>query len=244
LSAVVLVAIDGPSGAGKSTAAKGLAARLAIPYIDTGAMYRAVGLAAREAGIPLPLVGQEVADRVAGIAQGLRIELVPDSGGARVHLDDRDVTDSIREPEISLYASAVSAIPAVRRRLVAEQQRMGRTRGGVLEGRDIGTKVFPETPFKFFLTAAPAIRADRRTRELAGRGTPQPYEDVLAEMVKRDRDDATRADSPLTLDSGYFVIDTGTATPDEVISTMEQRVAAGRGGGETGRIGSGGGQAG
>jgi cytidylate kinase len=189
-------------------------------------------------------VGQEVADRVAGIAQGLRIELVPDSGGARVHLDDRDVTDSIREPEISLYASAVSAIPAVRRRLVAEQQRMGRTRGGVLEGRDIGTKVFPETPFKFFLTAAPAIRADRRTRELAARGTPQPYKDVLAEMVKRDRDDATRADSPLTLDSGYLVIDTGTATPDEVISTMEQRVAAGRGGGETGQIGPGGGQAG
>jgi len=229
---VTVVAIDGPSGAGKSTAAKGLAARLAIPYIDTGAMYRAVGLAAREAGIRLPLEGQEVADRVAGIAQGLRIELVPVPGGTRVVLDDRDVTDAIREPEISIYASAVSAIPAVRRGLVAEQQRMGRSRGGVLEGRDIGTKVFPETPFKFFLTAAPAIRAGRRTRELAERGTPQPYEDVLAEMVRRDRDDATRKDSPLTLDSGYLVIDTGTATPEEVVSAMERRVAA-AGGGET-----------
>lgn len=224
---MTLVAIDGPSGAGKSTAARALAARLGVPYIDTGAMYRAVGLAARERGVRLPLAGDEAAARVAEIAESLRIELVPDPAGARVLVDDRDVTDAIREPEISLYASAVSAIPAVRRRLVAEQQRMGRARGGVLEGRDIGTKVFPETPFKFFLTAAPAIRASRRTRELAERGTPQAYDSVLAEMVQRDRDDATRKDSPLTLNSGYLVIDTGSRTPDEVVSAMEERVSAG-----------------
>jgi cytidylate kinase len=224
---VTLVAIDGPSGAGKSTAARALAARLGVPYIDTGAMYRAVGLAARERGIRLPLTGDGVAEQVVEIADALRIELFPDPAGARVHLDDRDVTDAIREPEISRYASAVSAIPAVRRRLVSEQQRMGRARGGVLEGRDIGTKVFPETPFKFFLTAAPAIRAERRTRELAQRGTPQPYESVLAEMVQRDRDDATRKDSPLTLNSGYLVIDTGSRTPDEVVSAMQERVSAG-----------------
>jgi cytidylate kinase len=228
MNGVTLVAIDGPSGAGKSTAARALAARLGVPYIDTGAMYRAVGLAARERGITLPLGGPDVSDRVAAIADGLSIELVPDPKGARVQLDGRDVTDAIREPEISLYASAVSAIPAVRRRLVAEQQRMGREKGGVLEGRDIGTKVFPETPFKFFLTAAPAIRAERRARELAGRGTPQPYESVLSEMVRRDRDDATRADSPLTLNSGYLVIDTGTRTPDEVVSAMEERVRSSR----------------
>ena len=113
----------------------------------------------------------------------------------------------------------------VRRRLVSEQQRLGRARGGVLEGRDIGTKVFPDTPFKFFLTAAPAIRAARRTRELAERGTPQPYESVLAEMEKRDSDDASRTDSPLTLDGRYLLIDTGSLTPEGVVDAMEARVA-------------------
>lgn len=223
----VLVAIDGPSGAGKSTAARALAAKLGVPYIDTGAMYRAVGLAAREHGIRLPLSAPADAEAVARIAEAASIELVPDPAGARISLDGRDVTDAIREPEISLYASAVSAIPAVRRRLVAIQKELGRHRGGVLEGRDIGTKVFPDAPFKFFLTAAPAVRAARRARELEGRGTPQPYESVLAEMVRRDRDDATRADSPLTLDGSYVVIDTGTLTPEGVVAAMEERVAAG-----------------
>lgn len=227
MTAVTLVAIDGPSGAGKSTAARALASRLGVPYIDTGAMYRAVGLAARERGIRLPISDPGEAEKVSAIADAARIELVAEAAGTRVQLDDRDVTDAIREPEISLYASAVSAIPAVRRRLVSEQQRMGRARGGVLEGRDIGTKVFPETPFKFFLTAAPAVRASRRARELAERGTPQPYEAVLAEMTKRDRDDATRKDSPLTLDSGYQVIDTGFLDPEQVVSAMEERVRQG-----------------
>ena len=221
----IVVAIDGPSGAGKSTAARALAARLGIPYIDTGAMYRAVGLAARQRGLALPLAGAPAMERAAEIAQSLRIELLPDPRGTRVLCDDRDVTDAIREPEISLYASAVSAIPAVRRRLVSEQQRLGRARGGVLEGRDIGTKVFPETPFKFFLTAPAAIRAARRTRELAERGTPQPYETVLAEMEKRDSDDASRADSPLTLDGRYVLIDTESLSPGGVVDAMEARVA-------------------
>ncbi len=219
-----MVAIDGPSGAGKSTAARALAARLGVPYIDTGAMYRAVGLAARERGLTLPLEAPEAAERAAAIAESVHIELVPDSRGTRVLLDDRDVTDAIREPEISLYASAVSAIPSVRRRLVAQQQRLGRARGGVLEGRDIGTRVFPETPFKFFLTASPAIRAARRARELAERGTPQAYEEVLSQMEKRDSDDSTRADSPLTLDGGYVVIDTETLDSEEVVRAMETRV--------------------
>ena len=223
--APVVVAIDGPSGAGKSTAARALAARLGVPYIDTGAMYRAVGLAARERGLRLPIASPEAADLAAGVAAGTRIELVPGPAGTRVLVDGEDVTDRIREPEISLFASAVSAIPAIRRLLVSEQQRLGRERGGVLEGRDIGTKVFPETPHKFFLTAAPAIRAARRTLELAERGRPQAYEDVLAEMEKRDSDDASRADSPLTLDDRYVVIDTGTLTPEGVVAVMESRVA-------------------
>jgi cytidylate kinase len=217
----LIVAIDGPSGAGKSSAARALAARLGVPYIDTGAMYRAVGLAARERGVALPIANAET---VAAIAEAARIELVPVADGNRVLLDGRDVSAAIREPEISLYASAVSAIPAVRRALVAEQRRLGRERGGVMEGRDIGTRVFPDTPFKFFLTADPAVRAERRARELADRGTPQPYEDVLRDMEKRDRDDGSRADSPLTLDDRYVLIDsTGRPLP-AVIEEIERRV--------------------
>jgi len=221
LRPVLIVAIDGPSGAGKSTVARALASRLSVPYIDTGAMYRAVGLAARDRGLALPLSDPDAA---AAIAEAARVELVADPAGTRVLLDGRDVTEAIREPEISQYASAVSAIPAVRRRLVSEQQRLGRQRGGVLEGRDIGTRVFPETPHKFFLTAPAEVRARRRAIELADRGSPQPYEAVLEEMERRDFNDRTRADSPLTQDGRYFVIDAGTRTAEEVVSEIERRV--------------------
>jgi CMP/dCMP kinase len=217
----LVVAIDGPSGAGKSTAARALAARLGVPYIDTGAMYRAVGLAARQRGFALPIADP---DAVAAIATGSSIELVPGPVGNRVLLNGRDVSEAIREPEISLYASAVSAIPAIRRCLVAMQQKLGRERGGVMEGRDIATRVFPDTPFKFFLTADPAVRAERRTRELAARGTPQPYEDVLRDMEKRDRDDGSRADSPLTLDDRYVLIDSTARPLEAVVADIEARV--------------------
>jgi cytidylate kinase len=221
VTAPLIVAIDGPSGAGKSSTARALAVRLGVPYIDTGAMYRAVGLAARERGVVLPI---EDADAVGAIAEAARIELVPSADGNRVLLDARDVSATIREPEISLYASAVSAIPAVRRALVAEQRRLGRERGGVMEGRDIGTRVFPDTPFKFFLTADPSVRAERRTRELAQRGTPQAYEDVLRDMEKRDRDDGSRADSPLTLDGRYVLIDSTGRLLEAVVQEIEGRV--------------------
>jgi cytidylate kinase len=225
LSAPLIVAIDGPSGAGKSTVARALASRLGIPYIDTGAMYRAVGLAARRAGIELPVTDPA---RVVALAETGRIGLDPSPGGLRVLWNGEDVSDAIREPEISLYASSVSAISGVRCRLVAEQQRLGRERGGVLEGRDIGTKVFPETPHKFFLTASPLVRAQRRTRELADRGAPRPLAEVLEEMTRRDRDDSTRTDSPLTLDERYVLVDsTGKEVP-AVVSEIENRVRQGR----------------
>jgi len=218
------VAIDGPSGAGKSTVARALAARLGVPYIDTGAMYRAIGLAAHRRGVRLPI---EDASAVSAIAEASRIELAPSPEGSRITLDGEDVSAEIRRPEISAYASAVSAIPAVRRVLVVQQQRMGRERGGVMEGRDIGTKVFPETPFKFFLTADPAIRADRRARELVGRGTPLSYGDVLRDMQKRDADDSSRPDSPLTLDGRYEVVDSSGRPVEAVIDDIEQRVRRG-----------------
>jgi cytidylate kinase len=218
-----IVAIDGPSGAGKSSVARGLAKRLGVPYIDTGAMYRAVGLAARDRGVTLPLSDPE---RVSEIAERISIEMDVLEGATRIRLDGRDVSDAIRLPEISLYASAVSAIPAVRRRLVVEQRRMAAERGGVLEGRDIGTRVFPDTPHKFFLTAPLAVRAERRARELALRGTPQPVEAVRAEIERRDHADSTRADSPLTLDPTYTVVDTGGRGVEEIIEDLVARVRA------------------
>ncbi|MDQ5858413.1 MAG: (d)CMP kinase, partial [Acidobacteriota bacterium] len=145
-----IVAIDGPSGAGKSTVARVLAARLGVPYIDTGAMYRALGLAVRERRIPLPIADPAA---VEAVADAVDIDLDLSEGETRVKLDGRDVSRDIRLPEVSLYASAVSAIPGVRRRLVAAQRRLAAARGGVLEGRDIGTRVFTDTPHKFFLTA-------------------------------------------------------------------------------------------
>src|SRR5437762_2153037 len=224
-----IVAIDGPSGAGKSTVAKALAARLHVPYIDTGAMYRAIGLAARERGITLPLAKVD-ADRVAALAESLSLDLDVTGGQTRVRLNGRDITDAIRLPEISLYASAVSAIPAVRRRPVAEQRRLAGRAGGVLEGRDIGTRVFPDTPHKFFLTAPLDVRAERRSRELAARGTPQPEEVVRAEIERRDHDDSTRSDSPLTFDESYTLIDTGRRSVNEIADELEGRVRQSSGG--------------
>lgn len=224
MSQPLIVAIDGPSGAGKSTVAKALAARLGIPYLDTGAMYRAVGLAVRERGVRLPISDPEA---VIEIADTVRLDLALSPEGTRICLDGRDVSEAIREPGISLYASAVSAISGVRRRLVAEQQRLGRENGGVLEGRDIGTKVFPETPLKFFLTAPLAVRAERRARELEEKGTPQSYAEVLAEMDRRDRDDRTRADSPLTRDDRYVVVDSAGKQPLEVVAEIERVIRQG-----------------
>ncbi len=221
MSQLLIVAIDGPSGAGKSTVAKALAERLGIPYIDTGAMYRAVGLAVRDRDIRLPISEPQ---KVVAIAESLRLGLELTPQGTRVSLDGADVSGAIRKPEVSRYASAVSAIPGVRRRLVVEQQRLARKNGGVLEGRDIGTKVFPETPFKFFLTAPLAVRAKRRAQELEEKGTPQAYAQVFSEMERRDHDDRTRADSPLTQDDRYIVIDSADKKPEEVVAEMERLI--------------------
>jgi cytidylate kinase len=218
-----IVAIDGPSGAGKSTTARALAERLGVPYIDTGAMYRAIGLAARDRGITLPITDPAP---VAAIARAASIDVDASGGSTRIRLDGRDVSDTIRLPEISRYASAVSAIPAVRQRLVSEQRRLAAERGGVLEGRDIGTRVFPDTPHKFFLTATLDVRAERRERELAQRGTPQSLDEVRAEIERRDHADSTRTDSPLTVDETYTVVDTGRRSVGEIVDELEARVRA------------------
>jgi cytidylate kinase len=216
----LIVAIDGPSGVGKTTVSRQVAHELAIPQIDTGAMYRAIGLAATRAGID---VKDET--RVADLAANSEIEFIPGEK-PRTILNGEDVTDFIRTPEISMAASHVSAIPSVRRTLVKLQQAMGRRNGGVLEGRDIGTKVFPETPHKFFLTARPEVRAERRFRELMAKGQAVDFDKVLAETNQRDTQDSTRADSPLTYDASYTVVDTSDLTIPEVVSRIVAAVRA------------------
>ena len=218
LTVPLIVAIDGPSGVGKSTASKLVARQLGIPHIDTGAMYRAIGLAAVRAGIDT-----HDADALEKLAAVTRIDLLP-GDPPRVLLDGADVTDRIRTPEISMAASNVSKVPAVRRVLVRLQQEMGRRNGGVLEGRDIGTKVFPDTPHKFFLTARPEVRAERRYAELTAKGMAADFATVLAETQQRDLQDSTRADSPLSFDESYHVIDTSDLTIDDVVRKIVESV--------------------
>ncbi|HUP49036.1 MAG TPA: (d)CMP kinase [Thermoanaerobaculia bacterium] len=214
----LIIAIDGPSGVGKTTASRLVARELGIPHIDTGAMYRAIALAATRAGVAL-----HDAPALEDLLARTAIDLLPGEH-PRVLLDGEDVTHLIRTPEVSMAASHVSAVPAVRRALVRRQQELGRRAGGVLEGRDIGTKVFPETPHKFFLTASPQVRAERRHRELLARGSPVSFETVLAEAGRRDEQDSSRADSPLTWDESYEVIDTSALTIGEVVKRIVERV--------------------
>lgn len=216
----LIVAIDGPSGVGKSTTSKRVARSLGIPHIDTGAMYRAIALAATRAGLS---VDDET--RLEQMASRSRIAFSPDASDPRVLLDGEDVTDAIRTHDMSMAASHVSKLPAVRRVLVGLQQTMGGVAGGVLEGRDIGTKVFPGTPFKFFLTARPEVRAARRFRELQARGSSETMAAVLEDTIRRDTQDSTRADSPLTWDSSYRLIDTSDLSIEEVVGEIVGHVA-------------------
>src|SRR5215213_583419 len=214
----LIVAIDGPSGVGKSTTSKLVARELGIPHIDTGAMYRAIGLAATREGIDVT-----DAESLETLASNASIEFVP-GDPPHILLDGEDITALIRTPQISMAASHVSAVPAVRRVLVRLQQELGHRKGGVLEGRDIGTKVFPETPHKFFLTARPEVRARRRYEELIAKGQPADFASVLADSLLRDEQDSTRADSPLSHDASYTVLDTSDLTIAEVVEKIVSSV--------------------
>jgi cytidylate kinase len=218
----LIIAIDGPAGVGKTTASRLVARALGLPHIDTGAMYRALALAATREGIDA-----RDEKRLEELAGRVRIDFIPGER-ARTLLNGEEVTALLRTPEMSMAASHVSAVPAVRRVLVRLQQELGRRSGGVLEGRDIGTKVFPETPHKFFLTARPEIRARRRYSELVEKGEDVPYESILAATVARDRQDSTRADSPLRYDDSYLVVDTSDLPIDAVVERITSAVRAGR----------------
>jgi cytidylate kinase len=204
----MIVTIDGPAGSGKSTAARGLAARLGFDYLDTGAMFRAVGLALRDA-----------AD-VDAVLAAVRLELPP----GRVLLDGRDVTADIRTPAAAQAASRVATVPAVRQFLAAEQRRIAAGRDVVCEGRDQGTAVFPDAACKFYLVADPHARAERRHRELVAKGEAVSLADVLAQQQERDARDAGRAAAPMRPADDAVVIDTTGLSPDDVLARLEEVV--------------------
>ena len=187
------IAIDGPSGAGKSTLARRLARELGFLYVDTGAIYRTVGLAARRQGID-----PDDADAVAALLPGLEIAMgYGEDGLQHMTLGGEDVTEAIRENEISAYASKVAAHPAVRDFLLEMQRRAAREHDVIMDGRDIGTVVLPDADLKIFLTAAPEARAMRRYKELLTRGQDAVYEDILRDVIERDRRDTEREIAPL-----------------------------------------------
>ena len=225
MSRRLVVAIDGPSGAGKSTAGRALARRLGYVFLDTGAMYRALALAALRAGVPL-----DAESELAALAARTRIEL--EGSGDRVTLDGEDVTGAIRTREVSAAASRVSRHPQVRRLMVARQQELGRPGGVVLDGRDVGTVVFPDADLKFYLDADARRRAERRHAELAAAGVHSDVDAIEREIRARDHADSTRSDSPLTRAPDAVYLDTTVLRPDEVVRRMlatVEAVRAGRG---------------
>ncbi|MCY7376138.1 MAG: (d)CMP kinase [Pyrinomonadaceae bacterium] len=213
----MIIAIDGPSGAGKSTLGKMLAKNFNLLYLDTGAMYRAVGLAVLETNASF-----EDKARVAAIARNSKIELVGEPEDLRIFLDGRNVSAEIRTNEVGQAASIVSTVSEVRRILVEHQRTLGQNSatGAVLDGRDIGTVVFPNADLKFFLTAKPEARAVRRYTEDSEKGTATTYERTLAEINQRDERDVSREDSPLQIAADAVVIDTSELNLTEVFEQM------------------------
>ena len=209
------IAIDGPSGAGKSTVAKALATRLGIVYVDTGALYRTVGYFVRSRN-----VDPKDADAVAALLPEITIELIYREGTQHVLLCGEDLGDRIRTPEMSMYASAVSAIPAVRTFLLETQRKIARENSVIMDGRDIGTVILPDANVKIFLTASDECRATRRRDELVAKGIAVTYEEVLADMIERDRNDSTRAVAPAVAAEDAVLFDNSWMTPEECTAAI------------------------
>ena len=211
----ISVAIDGPSGAGKSTVARAAAARLGYVYVDTGAMYRAIGLAVCRRGI-----SGEDADGIAAVLPEIDIRLAYQDGAQHVLLNGEDVSDAIRTPEIAYYASKVSAVPAVRQFLLEAQRDMAKKGNILMDGRDIGTVILPDAPVKIFLTASAETRAERRYLELIGKGQQVTRESVLHDVVERDRQDMSRAVAPLKQAEDAVLLDSSNMTLKEVLDEL------------------------
>lgn len=214
-AARIVIAVDGPSGAGKSAVARRVAERLNYLYVDSGAMYRAVALCAAEEGIAF-----EDAAGVTACAARLRIDLEKTPTGVRVLVNGREVTEAIRRPEVSLGASRVATLPAVRELLVSQQQRIGAAGGIVMEGRDIGSVVFPRAELKIFLDASPEVRAGRRCQQQREQGIESSLEKTRREVRERDQRDSTRAVSPLVQALDAVYLDSTALTVEEVVDVI------------------------
>ena len=219
-----IVTIDGPSGAGKSTISKLLAAELHYTYLDTGAMYRVVGLQVERSGFDLE--AENGREKLVQLLATLEMTLASGEEGqeTRVFLHGEDVSDAIRTPEMAMVASRVSAEPEVRKKLTEMQRAIGQNGAIVAEGRDMGTIVFPEASYKFFLDATPAERAKRRQQQLMEQGQRVEYGELLTQIQKRDRDDSSRALAPLKPAPDAVVIDSSEMSIDEVVSFMLKTV--------------------
>ena len=209
-----VIAIDGPAGAGKSTIAKKAAAALGFAYIDTGAMYRSVTWKLLQTGQPF---SPDLAGR---LAQEIRISFRPEGSLNRVFVDDTEVTEAIRSAAVTGLVSRVAAVPAVREAMVAQQRRMGREGNVVLDGRDIGTVVFPDSPCKIYLTASVEERARRRGKELEAKGQAVDYEKLQADIASRDKQDMERETSPLKQAEDAAYLDTSDMSIDEVTDAI------------------------
>ncbi len=215
----LVITIDGPAGAGKSTVGRRLAQELSYLFLDTGAMYRAVGLWANRTGLS---PGDQEA--LTELCQAMSLRLEPAAQGVRVFVDDEEVTHLLRTPEIDYWASVVARVPGVRTCL-KERQRAFAAQGGVVaEGRDMGSVVFPDADLKFFLTASEEERARRRYRDLKAQGLAVSFEKVLAELRERDQRDQQRETAPLVVPQGALVIDTSGLDLEEVLALLLARV--------------------
>ena len=214
---MIQIAIDGPGGAGKSTIAKAVAAKLGIVYVDTGALYRTVGYYVRQKN-----TDPKDASAVGALLSEIKIEVKYVDGVQRVYLNGEDLGDRIRTPEMSMYASAVSAIPAVRSFLLETQKDIARKNSVIMDGRDIGTVILPDADLKIFLTASPECRARRRYDELVAKGQTVSFEDVLAEMNQRDTQDSTREIAPAQAAEDAILFDnTGMNLEESVAHVIE-----------------------
>ena len=213
---IINVAIDGPAGAGKSTISRAAAKELGFIYIDTGALYRTVGLNALRKGADV----NDSESVIATLTADLKVELRFIDGEQRMFLNDEDVSDKIRTPEVSSAASVTSAVPEVRKYLFDLQKNLAKNNNCIMDGRDIGTVVLPDAKVKIFLTATPEARAQRRYDELIEKGMDVKYEDVLADMIKRDYDDSHRAIAPLKQADDAVLADTSGNTLEESIALI------------------------
>ena len=217
----IIITIDGPAGVGKTTVAKILAQRLGFTYVDTGAMYRAVALMSLEKGISVDnvkLLGEE--------AQKLKLHFKQDGDNIRIFLEERDITNLIRTPEIDMLASTVSKVKEVREALWHLQKDLAqRLKRAIFEGRDMGTVVFPEAPIKFFLTASAEVRAERRWKQLRAAGKEVEYQEIYEALLKRDKQDSERQIAPLRPAPDAIIIDTTHLDIEEVVNRMQTYIA-------------------